>query len=159
MRPLRIVPALLAILTAPLLQAQTLPQAETFVRQLYDQYEHPSTPGGPDVFGKMETLIFSPGLLAVMRKADRATPKGEVGKLDGDPVCDCQEMEGIKVKQLHTTLTGKGRATAIASLLFPSPETREIRLYLLWTAKGWRIDDIGTKDTPSLRKYLLSPVN
>ena len=159
MRPLRIVFALIVILTAPLVQAQTVPQAETFVRQLYSQYEHPSIPGGPNIFGKMATSVFSRGLLAVMEKADRATPKGEVGKLDGDPVCDCQDSDGIKLKELHVTPTGTGKATAVASLLFPTPETREIRLYLLWTPRGWRIDDTGTKDTPSLRKYLLSPEN
>jgi hypothetical protein len=32
-----------------------------------------------------------------------------------------------------------------------------IKLSLLWTPSGWRIDDISTTDTPSLKKYLQAP--
>jgi len=31
---------------------------------------------------------------------------------------------------------------------------RSLRLNLLYTPQSWRIDDIATGDTPSLRKFL-----
>ena len=157
MRPLRIAVALIVILTAPLMQAQTIPQAETFVRQLYSQYEHPVSRFGPSIMGKHAASVFSPRLLALIRKEEKATPSGDVGKLDFDPVCSCQDSGGLKLKDLQVSLTGAGKATATVSLFFPEPTTIEVRLSLLWTPQGWRVDDIGTKDVPSLRKFLESP--
>ena len=143
----------------PAAQAQTAQQADTFVRQLYGQYEHPSTPDGPNIFGKRAASVFSPGLLAIIRRSERATPKGDVGKLDFDPVCSCQDSDGLKLKGLRVTMNGTGKALATAMLFFPEPTTIEVRLSLIYTPQGWRIDDIWTKDVPGLRKFLESPTD
>lgn len=138
-------------------RAQTTKQADTFVRQLYGQYEHPISRFGPSIMGKHAASVFSPGLLALIRKEEKATPSGDVGKLDFDPVCSCQDSGGLRLKDLRVALTETGKATATVSLFFPEPTTIEVRLSLLWTPQGWRVDDIGTKDVPSLRKFLESP--
>ena len=143
----------------PAAQAQTAQQADTFVRHLYGQYEHPSTPDGPNIFGKRAASVFSPGLLAIIRRSERATPKGDVGKLDFDPVCSCQDSDGLKLKGLRVTMNGTGKALATAMLFFPEPTTIEVRLSLIYTPQGWRIDDIWTKDVPGLRKFLESPTD
>jgi hypothetical protein len=143
----------------PAAQAQTAQQADTFVRQLYGQYEHPSTPDGPNIFGKRAASVFSPGLLAIIRKEEKATPSGDVGKLDFDPVCSCQDSDGLKLKGLRVTMNGTGKALATAMLFFPEPTTIEVRLSLIYTPQGWRIDDIWTKDVPGLRKFLESPTD
>ncbi len=143
----------------PAAQAQTAQQADTFVRHLYGQYEHPSTPNGPNIFGKRAASVFSPGLLAIIRRSERATPKGDVGKLDFDPVCSCQDSDGLKLKGLRVTMNGTGKALATAMLFFPEPTTIEVRLSLIYTPQGWRIDDIWTKDVPGLRKFLESPTD
>ena len=141
----------------PAAEAQTAKQADTFVRQLYGQYEHPISRFGPSIMGKHAASVFSPGLLALIRKEEKATPSGDVGKLDFDPVCSCQDSGGLRLKDLHITMDGTGKAMATAMLFFPEPTTIEVRLSLIWTPQGWRIDDIWTKDVPGLRKYLLSP--
>jgi len=143
----------------PAAQAQTAQQADTFLRQLYGQYEHPSAPDGPNIFGKRAASVFSPGLLAIIRRSERATPKGDVGKLDFDPVCSCQDSDGLKLKGLRVTMNGTGKALATAMLFFPEPTTIEVRLSLIYTPQGWRIDDIWTKDVPGLRKFLESPTD
>ena len=40
---------------------------------------------GPDYVGRQARGVFSPGLLDLMRRDVAATPKGDVGALDGDP--------------------------------------------------------------------------
>ena len=90
-------------------------------------------------------------------RSERATPKGDVGKLDFDPVCSCQDSSGLKLKDLHITMDGTGKALATTMLFFPEPTTIEVRLSLIWTPQGWRIDDIWTKDVPGLAKVPSKP--
>jgi len=160
MRSLRIVLVPCAGFLACILpgaQAQTAKQADTFVRQLYGQYEHPVSRFGPSIMGKHAASVFSPGLLALIRKEEKATPSGDVGKLDFDPVCSCQDSGGLKLADVHVTLRDAGKALATVMLSFPEPAKIEVQLSLLWTPRGWRVDDIGTKDVSSLRKFLVSP--
>jgi hypothetical protein len=164
MRRTKIVLVSCAALLTPILsavpgQAQTAQQADVFVRNLYGHYERLSDNDNFYVLGKQASSFFSPGLLALIRKEEKATPPGDSGKLDWDPVCNCQDDGGLKLVDVQVIMRGADRALATAVLSYPNPGKMEIRLYLLWTARGWRIDDIGTKDTPSLRKYLLSPEN
>ena len=135
-------------------RAQTAKQADVFVRNLYGQYGRVSN---FYVLGKQAGSYFSPGLLALIRKEEKATPPGDSGKLDWDPVCDCQDDGGLKLTDVHVTMRGTGRALATAVLSYPDPAKTEVQLSLLWTQRGWRIDDIATKDVPSLRKFLESP--
>jgi hypothetical protein len=137
--------------------AQTAEQANAFVRQLYSQYEHPSSLHGPDILGKQAASVFSPGLLALIRKEENATPPGDSGKLDFDPVCSCQDPDGLKLTDLHVSVRGANKALATATLSFPDSAKIEVRLSLLWTPQNWRVDDISTKEVPSLRKLLESP--
>jgi hypothetical protein len=78
---------------APVTNAQTTGQAETFVRHLYSAYEHPASSSGPDYLAKDAPLVFSPSLLSLIRLDQKNTPPGYVGKLDFDPLCYCQDSE------------------------------------------------------------------
>jgi hypothetical protein len=156
MKPLRLVACAGLLACLPTAHAQTAKQADTFVRQIYRAYEHPSK-SDPDVLGKQAASFFSPHLLALIRKGEKATPSGDVGKLDFDPLCACQDTAGIKMEELHIAMQGTGKALATVMLFFPEPAKIQVRLSLLWTPQGWRISDIGTKDVPSLRKLLESP--
>jgi hypothetical protein len=148
--------ALLLLTTAA--QAQDLAAARTFVQQLYSAYEHPTAPAGPDVLGKSATRIFSPSLLALIRKDQASTPPGDIPTLDGDPICDCQDFAGLHIAALTVDPVDTTHASARATLRFPSePKPRRIILSLLSTPTGWRVDDVSTKETPSLRKLLLKP--
>ncbi len=59
-----------------------------FLRSVYAHY----APGRP-VFDPLDAAAgawFSPGLLALIRR-DEAAAVNQPGRLDGDPICDCQE--------------------------------------------------------------------
>ena len=98
---------------------------------------------------------FSPGLAALIRLDRQNTPKGDVGALDFDPVCDCQDPDGLKLTDLGVTQTTPQKATAFVTLRYGSnPEQKHLQLKLLWTPAGWRIDDIASPEMASLRSLL-----
>jgi hypothetical protein len=142
---------ILALSFAP---AQTPQDAESFVRLTYRQYEAKS-PAGPDFLGHDAASVFSPSLVGLIRRDERHTPHGEVGKLDGDPICDCQDPDGLKLTAVQITGQTRTSATAEVTLRFPQESSaRHIHLRLILLSQGWRIDDIRTPDTPSLRRLL-----
>jgi hypothetical protein len=75
--------------------------------------------------------------------------------MDFDPICDCQDPGDpgdLKIQSITLTPEGPQRmkATAIFTIV---KDKRVVTLHLLKTSSGWRIDDISTKEVPSLRKY------
>ena len=50
--------------------------------------------------------------MMALLKNDQDKSKGEVGAMDGDPVCDCQDWDNLKITSLHATLQGNRAATA-----------------------------------------------
>lgn len=128
--------------------AQDLASARTFVEGLYGAYHG----DGPDYVGRQAKRVFSPALLALIHRDKARTPRGDVGALDGDPICDCQDFEITKVI-VTVEPAGAGRATARAQFLnFGKPQT--VRLDLVVGPGGWRVDDVHTPDTPSLARFL-----
>ena len=106
-------------------------------------------------WGRALAKIFSPQLLQLTRKSDKETPKGDAGVLDFDPVCSCQDPDGLRLASLDVKPGATGSAVAVAMLHYPdSAEDIRVELSLKWFASGWRIDEISTKDVPSLRKLL-----
>lgn len=159
MKRLLIVAICVTALMAATLHAQTVDQARAFVRGLYAQYGHPKASDGPNVLGPGAAKIFSPQLLQLIRKSDRETPKGDVGVLDFDPVCSCQDPDGLRLASLNVKPGAPGTAVAIAMLHYPdSAEDIRVELSLKWFPNGWLIDEISTKDVPSLRKLLTGSV-
>jgi hypothetical protein len=147
----------LALAFFPLLQRQARAQgaasAEDFVRSVYKRYE--TTPDFSPLAPKVAPHLFSPGLLQLILRDERSTPKGYEGKLDYDPVCACQDADGLHIAQDQVILSTVGKATARMTLRFRrSTDSREVRLHLIWLPQGWRIDDIETRETPSLRRLL-----
>ena len=138
--------ALLAIAGAA--QAQSLANARGFVAGLYDAYAH----SDPDYLGRQARRVFSPRLLALIRR-DARDAHGEVGALDGDPICDCQDWGKTGIDRLDVTSQGVGRATAKVRFRNQGQAT-DLTLDLVSFGGRWRIDDIHTNDTPSLVRYL-----
>ena len=75
--------ALLAATTAP----PTSPQA--FMQRLYAQYRNADF----SPFTHIDR-VFAPHLIAAIKEDERLA-HGEVGYLDGDPVCQCQDPAGM----------------------------------------------------------------
>jgi hypothetical protein len=138
------------------LRAQTTAQADTFVRHLYSEYTTPAKHNSPDFLGREMTLAFSPALVRIIRAEMRKTPKGDVGKIDGDPICNCQDWENLSIAKLDIEKNSDAAATANV-VIKNMDATSSLKMLLVWTPQGWRIDDISTADTPSYKKYLLTP--
>ena len=146
--------ALIATLLAPLAaqaqgQAPGLGAARAFTQTLYDAYEA----GEPDYLGRDAQRTFAPSLLALIRRDQTTTPSDDVGILDGDPICDCQDHDGVRLTRLVIKDAGPGKARANVTLRFPS-ETRLMSLDLVASRGRWRVADVHTRETPTLVRLL-----
>jgi hypothetical protein len=150
--------AVLAAAIAPLsVQAQGVDAARAFTLHLYEAYRT----GAPDYLGRDARRTFAPKLLALIVRDRATTPSGDVGILDGDPICDCQDAGGVRATHVTISAAGPGRARARVTLRFPS-ETRDMTLDLVATRGAtqgagwgeWRVADVHTRETPSLVRLL-----
>jgi hypothetical protein len=140
---------LIGLDVSPAAQAQDLKAAESFLRSIYATYTakgHPADLAGP----KAETL-FEPSLAALLR-TDEKLADGEVGALDSDPICACQDFD-IRSTTVTATADGPGKAKATASFK-NFGNTHKVAFDLVASGTGWRIFDIHDQDMPSLRKLL-----
>jgi hypothetical protein len=155
MSPRAIVLALALVLAAGATSAfgQPHPTAQAFVEGLYRAYQgHEHDGGGPDYLGRQRDRVFAPKLIALMRRDAANTPAGEVGALDGDPICNCQDYEISKVV-VRIKDSGGGRASA--EVHFDNSGRAEfVQLDLVSIRGGWRVADVHTQDTPSLVRLL-----
>jgi hypothetical protein len=142
--------ALIAVLLgASGAQAQGLDAARAFTTKLYSAYAS----GAPDYAGRDAQRVFAAPLLTLIRR-DQAAAAGEVGILDGDPICDCQDAGGVSMTHLAVKAAGAGRARAEVTLRFPGEELRALELDLVSVRGKWRVADVHSKDTPSLVRLL-----
>lgn len=141
--------ALLALLPGRATAGADLPSARAFVLHLYGAYHG----DGPDYLGRQAGTVFAPSLLALIRRDAARTPPGEVGALDGDPICDCQDSGGLRNVTVNVVETGAGQASATVHFELQT-ERRTVRLDLVPVQKRWRVSDVHTADTPSLAAYL-----
>jgi hypothetical protein len=93
--------------------------------------------------------IFAPALVREIRE-DQRLAKGEVGYLDGDPLCDCQDYGKLTAQVRTLKRPTKQSADAQVHVDLGIGEARDLRLKLVLTADGWRVADVGSKDEPSL---------
>ena len=156
MKTIRIVTAIAAAmlvagsaLAAP--PGPTLAGAEAFLRHLYAPYVAGDSKFDPT--GDPASQIFDAHLLALIRK-DQAASRGEVGALDGDPICDCQDFDRLRGLAIALRADGPGRAFAQVRFVNEGqPDALTYRLTM--TRAGWRVSDIGDKDMPSLAGLLM----
>ena len=97
--------------------------------------------------------LFGPALAAQIRR-DAELAGDEVGYLDGDPLCDCQDLSGVKPRIESVKPRGSDGAEAKVVMNFGTRDVRTITLRLEKTPGGWRVADVGTKDEPSLLEAL-----
>lgn len=122
--------------------------ARTFVEALYRAYHGE----GPDVLGRGRARVFSPRMIALLRRDRRLTPRGEVGALDGDPICDCQDFEISQVR-VEVTPSGPGGVTAVAHFINLGTATT-VRLDLIPVRGQWRVDNVHSPSIPDLAQFL-----
>lgn len=126
--------------------AQQLP-AETpraFMERLYASYRHANY----SPFTHPEK-VFAPRLLAAINEDSRLA-QGEVGYLDGDPVCQCQDAGGLKATIVQVRMQGSTKATVSVAIGLEGYKPRPAEFSLVKTNAGWRIADVSSPAEKSL---------
>ena len=135
-------------------QAQNVDSATAFVRQVDADYANPDWRHQQNRQDKFYTRQMY-RLIA----ADRTGHTGEVGNLDWDPICSCQDPGDpgdLKVQSITLSPTGPFTFKAVVAFVIVREPVITVTLTLLKTPSGWRIDDISEKETTSLRALLLT---
>jgi hypothetical protein len=140
---------LASVFACPVASGQDVKSAEAFLRAIYAAY----TPKGKpvDLTGPHAETILAPSLAALMR-TDQALADGEVGAIDSDPICACQDFD-IRSVTVAAAADGPDKTRATASFRNFGKPTR-VEFDLVAAGSGWRIYDIHEEDIPSLRKLL-----
>ncbi len=134
--------------------AQSAPSPKAFVQHVYARYAEDKSGSRDMVLGRDAAQVFSPGLLRLMKRDQARAGTGYVGALDFDPVCSCQESDGMHIQSIAISLLSPTKATATVRLRFPQPATKLVHLKLVLRPDGWRIDEISSDGASSLRALL-----
>jgi hypothetical protein len=137
--------------------------AKAFLDAAYQQY-------GKDGKGVPLTgRYFHSTLLALVNADQKAAGPENVGALDADPLCDCQDWEGIWELKIDAQLEGPERAVATVSFALTSPthrkkdDLRKLKIALAWERGGWRIYDVTSLRDPNnpwqMRKELKKDID
>lgn len=140
--------------------AQDADGAKRFVESLYRRYDHHGP--GVDFSGAKGRNTFDASLNALMDTDAKAVGPNEVGVLDGDPICGCQDWEGIWDLKIAMQMQSESRAKAAVSFALFAPKTgsniragagadrdlRSLEMTLVRESSGWRIDNIVDKSDP-----------
>lgn len=107
---------------------------------------------------------FGPELVAALAEDERLTPPGEMGLIDADPVCSCQDPSGMKAEVTEAAMTGPAATTVKVKLQWPLPDnpipeqipdyTQRVTLQLAVVNGDWRIRDIGDGSDDSFLNYV-----
>ena len=150
----------LAILAAATLAgapacAADLAGARAFVTWIYSHYSKSGSATRFDPLGSEAARIFHPSLIELIAE-DARVGDDEAPDLDGDPLCDCQGNGGLlfSIGSVRTSDFSRATATVVRRDM-SDPEGETITLDLAQTDGGWRVYDIGTRDAPSLRDFLI----
>ena len=138
---------LVSVLTAAISIAGDL-SPKDLVGQLYQAHRSKHDPlDETPLLGR----YFDTALLKLYLK-DRREAKDEVGRLDGDPLYNAQDME-IKDFSVSAPEITDGEARVTVNFKNLGKPTRVVYI-LSRTANGWKISDIRYDDGSSLKKIL-----
>ena len=139
--------ALIAVLG---ISSRCFPQAESednaesarrFVASLYARYGPDSHPANLSEENANEA--FDPSLIALVKADAAAVGPGNVGVLDYDPLCNCQQTD-VDFPGLRITmqLVNASRATAVVTFNDVNQKPIKIALALTLGKTGWRIYNV-----------------
>jgi hypothetical protein len=138
---------------------------KAFLTGLYSHYAKPATDAGQS-WAPMDVgppgngrEMMDPDLVSLMQAYDKSQSGDEVGVIDGDWLCDCQDWERITAV---ITVDAATATTAKAHSDFTDSsepgKTKHVTFDLTKTAAGWRVHDIGTAEDASLRAVLTKAI-
>ncbi|WP_293862844.1 hypothetical protein [uncultured Alsobacter sp.] len=106
---------------------------------------------GLQPLGKDAKAYFDDSLIRLF-KADSKRAGGEVGTIDYNPLCSCQDFD---IKNVSFVERSSDDKTIIVDVTFENSAAQDgVTLVLSKTKAGLRIFDIGDKQAPSIRKVL-----
>ena len=132
--------------------AQDADVAKRFVESVYRAYANHGK--GIDFTGPKAHSFYDASLIALLHADQKAVGPNEVGVLDGDPICGCQDWDGIWDLKIAIQMQGESRAKAAVSFALFAPKAgadrdlRSLEMTLVRESKGWRVDDIVDKSDP-----------
>ncbi|MBS1802502.1 MAG: DUF3828 domain-containing protein [Acidobacteria bacterium] len=130
-----------AILPAFSTHAQDAASAKTFLQSVYSRY-YKNDPGVEIARPQARRYLHS-SLIALLREDSRAVGPGEVGVLDGDPLCSCQDWDGIFNLKIDVREPKADRVEASVSFALSKnakPQDRRSLMITLQLEKGaWRV--------------------
>jgi len=145
-------------------RAQDAASARSFLDSAYSNY------GAGERGVPLTSRYFHSSLLALIQADVRAADRTQQvpNTRDGDPLCDCQEWDGIWDRKIDITMQEPGRAEALVSFALFAPgnrtgdDWRTLKIVLVPERGAWRILDIfyiqpgSAKNTPvqSFRRQL-----
>jgi hypothetical protein len=91
---------------------------------------------------------FAPRLVAAIKEDERLS-HGEVGYVEADPICQCQDPDGLHAKVTRVTRQGPAKAAAEVIIDFTDSTARRVKFSIERTSAGWRIADVSSGDEPS----------
>lgn len=126
-----------------------------FMRKIFRTY----APGSEAVsyYETGEKRILTDSLLKIITENDKAH-EGEVGYLNGDPICDCQDYGTIRIKKIEVLSNDDKNAEVVAEfyLFEGNREERNIKYQLIAENGLWYIDNIisSTEKVSSLKEAI-----
>jgi hypothetical protein len=136
--------------SSPASSGPDITAARQFLESLYANYRVDGE-GVPNQTVK-EADVYDPSLVVLMHANQQAAGDGEVGYLDGDPLCDCQDFD-IRAVKLDFKVVGKNQL--VATVVFHNLDRdTTLRLALRFSSSGWRVSDVLSASGDSLRAAL-----
>jgi hypothetical protein len=146
--------AVIIVVIAPACAAQDASSPTAFVQQTYARYTDKTREW--DTLRADAPSLFDSALLTLIRE-DQRLAQGEVGALDHDPLCSCQDVDSFKVTAVEVTPQGKGQAKATVRFV-NGGQSVQIGLLLTQKAGQWRIGDVQEPAVPSIKSFLTKSI-
>lgn len=128
--------------SAPSLSQLPSLSPEQTVRQIYQHYTSDAT--GVNFGDTSSASLLSTRMKNAIILNNQLTLPGEIGWLDGDPICDCQDYETLVLENVSAIQTNETHASVTVRfrLFVDDTESRTQTLYMVAEDGRWLIDDI-----------------
>jgi hypothetical protein len=136
----------LVLLFAPgLAFGQKLGDVRAFVLALYGNYERDADAN----YLNSPEKVFTPRVLALMEAEARTIKPGDMGVIESDPLCDCQDSTGLTGVTVAPSVAGPGRVRADVKFTISSQPVA-VTLDIAAVNGAWRVADVHSAGLPSL---------
>ncbi|MDR3741497.1 MAG: DUF3828 domain-containing protein [Terracidiphilus sp.] len=135
--------SLLPVSATPQAQTPDTASVEQFFASIYRSYHRNGK--GIDALSPVGAKFFDASFRALMRADAHAAGPGEVGVLDFDPLCACQDWDDVSGLSVSARAEGTSHTSAGVSFkLAPSGSdvSHNLEFTLVRVAGGWRIHNV-----------------